>query len=35
MQKTFIRGEKIIEGFKGRIFPLKSDYKFKEQARHK
>ena len=35
MQKNFTRGEKkIIEGFKERIFLLKSDDKFKEQARH-
>ena len=35
MQKNYTRGEKkIIEGFKERIFLLKSDDKFKEQARH-
>ena len=35
MQKNFTRGEKkIIESFRERIFLLKSDDKFKEQARH-
>ena len=34
--KDFYEGtEKLIEGFKERIFPLKSDDEFKEQARHK
>ena len=31
MQKAFTRGEKIIEGFKEKIFPIKSDDETEQQ----